>query len=63
MNAADMELPFGHPKRMVSLGQDFAIDIAVVNYGKWVKEVRSQFVLIFTTKLVSFAVTAYCFTM
>lgn len=44
VSAADMKLPFGHPKRMVSLGQDFALDMAVVNYGKWIKEVRSPFV-------------------
>ena len=49
-SAADMELPFGHPKRMVSIGQDFALDMAIVNYGKWIKEVRSPFVLIVTTK-------------
>ena len=60
VSAADMELPFGHPKRMVSLGQGFALDIAVVNYGKWIKEVSLPFVL---TELVSFVVTAYCFTM
>lgn len=34
-----MELPFGHSKRMVSLGQGFALDIAIINYGKWIKEV------------------------
>jgi hypothetical protein len=43
VSAADMELPFGHPKRMVSLGQELALDIAVVNYGKWIKEVSSPF--------------------
>ena len=41
VSAADMDLPFGHPKRMVSLGQDFALDIAIVNFGKWIKKVRS----------------------
>lgn len=34
-----MELPFGHPKRMVSLGQGFSIDLAIINYGNWIKEV------------------------
>ena len=48
---------------MVSLGQDFALDMAVVNYGKWIKEVRSPFLWIFTTGWISFAVTAYCFTL
>jgi len=38
VSVADMKLPFGHPKRMVPLGQDLALDIAIVNYGKWIKE-------------------------
>lgn len=63
VSAADMDLPFGHPKRMVSLGQDFALDIAIVNFGKWIKKVRSPIVWIFTTASASFAVTAYCFTL
>jgi hypothetical protein len=65
MSAADMELPFGHPKRMVSLGQEFqiALDMAVLNYAKWIKEVSSPFVLIFTIGFVSFAITEYCFTL
>ena len=61
MSVADTELPFGQPKRMVSIGQDFALDMAVVNYGKFVKEVSLPFVLIFTIGLVSFTVTAHCF--
>ena len=63
VSVADTGLPFGHPKRMVSLGQDFALDIAVVNYGTWIKEVSSSFVLIFTTELVSLAVAACCLTL
>lgn len=39
VSAANMELPFGHPNRMVSLGKGFALDIAIINYGKWIKEV------------------------
>ena len=47
MGAADLELPFGHPKRMISLGQGFAVDLAIINYGRWVKKVNSPFVSIF----------------
>jgi hypothetical protein len=34
-----MELSFGHPKRLVSIGDGLALDIAIINYGKWIKDV------------------------
>jgi hypothetical protein len=42
-----MGLPFGHPERMVSLSEDLALDITVVNYGKWIKEVSPHSFMIF----------------
>lgn len=58
INAANMELPFGHPKRMVSVGQGFAADIAIISYGNWIKKVSFIFLRL---KLVLCAATACCF--
>ncbi|KAF8810219.1 peptidase S28 [Phlegmacium glaucopus] len=38
VSAADMELPFGHPKRMISLGQGVSFDLAIISYGKWISK-------------------------
>jgi hypothetical protein len=61
VSPANMDLPFGHPKRMVSLGQGFALDIAIINYGNWIKEVSFSINRILRLKLVSCATAACCF--
>jgi len=38
-SAQSFDLHFEHPERLVTLDGGFAVDIAIVNYGKWVKEV------------------------
>ncbi|RXW17807.1 hypothetical protein EST38_g8048 [Candolleomyces aberdarensis] len=39
MNAAEIEaLPYGHENRMVTIEEGFAVDIAVVNYARWIKK-------------------------
>ena len=47
MSVADTGLPYEHPDRMVPVGQDLALDITIVNYGNWIKEVSLPFVLMF----------------
>ncbi|KAH9480734.1 putative extracellular serine carboxypeptidase [Psilocybe cubensis] len=32
------ELPFGHPDRIVQLEDGLAVDLSVINYGKWIKK-------------------------
>jgi hypothetical protein len=39
ITTASLELPFGHEDRMVTLYDGLAVDFAVVNYGKWIKQV------------------------
>ncbi|KAF8157984.1 peptidase S28 [Crassisporium funariophilum] len=38
VQAESLELPFEHPERMVTLDGGFAVDISIINYGKWIKE-------------------------
>ena len=39
VGAESLELPFEHPDRMVQVGEDFAVDISIINYGSWIKKV------------------------
>ncbi|KDR82923.1 hypothetical protein GALMADRAFT_238593 [Galerina marginata CBS 339.88] len=38
VTASSLELPFEHPDRMVQLEDGFAVDISIINYGKWIKK-------------------------
>ncbi|KAF8965115.1 serine carboxypeptidase S28-domain-containing protein [Flammula alnicola] len=38
VTTAALDLPFGHEDRKVFLEDGLALDIAIINYGKWVKE-------------------------
>lgn len=40
-------LPIGHDDRLVPLSNNFKIDFTVLNYAKWIKEVRMILVLLF----------------
>jgi len=50
VTAANMELPFGHPKRVISLGQGVSLDLTIISYGRWIKEVSLSVVPTFTAK-------------
>ena len=36
---SSLQLPYEHPERMVDVGEGLSLDIAVLNYGKWIKKV------------------------
>jgi len=38
VTTAALELPFEHPDRMVQLEDGLALDIAIINYGNWIKK-------------------------
>ena len=43
ITTAALELPYGHDDRKVTVDNGLAVDFAVVNYGKWIKNVRIVF--------------------
>jgi len=40
ITAEALDLPYEHPNRTVELGDGFSVDLALYNYGSWIKKVR-----------------------
>jgi hypothetical protein len=40
-----MALPYEHPERMLTVSEGLTLDFSVINYARYIKEVRTLFYL------------------